>query len=83
MHKLFESWRGFLNEASQLTIDRDIFIKKVMQFIKQQGMDAAEPKYPQDVTGGESVQDIFYMLKILKSVNFKNTTQKLFYAKKN
>ena len=33
-----------------------------MQFIKQQGMDAAEPKYPQDVTGGESVQDIFYML---------------------
>ena len=62
MQKLFENWRKYLNEASQLTIDRDIFIKKVMQFIKQQGMSAVEPKYPQDVTGGESVQDIFYML---------------------
>ena len=25
-------------------------------------MDAEEPRYPQDVTGGEAVQDIFYML---------------------
>ena len=62
MQKLFENWRKFVNEASQLTIDRDIFIKKVMQFIKQQGMEAAEPRYPLDVTGGESIQDIFYML---------------------
>ena len=62
MQKLFENWRRFVNEASQLTIDRDIFIKKVMGFIKQQGMKAAEPRYPQEVTGGESLQDIFYML---------------------
>ena len=44
MQKLFENWRKFVNEASQLTIDRDIFIKKVMQFIKQQN--EAEPRYP-------------------------------------
>lgn len=62
MQELFENWRRFVNEASQLTIDRDIFIKKVIEFIEQQGMEGATSRAPQNVTGGESVQDIFYML---------------------
>ena len=62
MKKLFENWRKFMNEASQLTIDRNIFINKLIQFIKKQGLEPSEPRYPQNVTGGESVQDIFYML---------------------
>lgn len=75
MQKLFENWRKFISEASQLTIDRDIFIKKLKEYISQQGMEAAEPKYRQEVTGGESVQDILYMLnkEVINPVNMNVT----------